>query len=96
MPCEIETRHQRLEGPAGPVTIRSRCKAHGFVMHGEALGDACPIGQIEAARDEALAKIVACAGDPSAENDGLTTTPDPSPNTHTISKRTRKPKAGDA
>ena len=92
MHCEIETKRSRPEGPFGRVDIRAHCKVHNFVVHGAEIGEICPIGQIEAARDEALAKIVACAGDPSAENDGLTTTPDPAPNTHTIAKRTRKPK----
>ncbi len=98
MTCEIETKHQRLDGPAGPVTIRSHCKAHGFVLHGEAMASFCPIGQIEEATEKAMAQILAMAGqrDPATENVGYDTAPtDPHHGGKIVEpapKRPRKPK----
>ena len=96
MPCEIETKRSRPEGPFGRVDIRAHCKVHNFVVHGAEIGEICPIGQIEAARDEALAALgkptpsnvpntYSGSTEPAPADDG--TRPEPPP------KRTRKSKA---
>ena len=90
MPCEIETKRSRPEGPFGRVDIRAHCKVHNFVVHGAEIGEICPIGQIEAARDEALAAL----GNPAPviidDVDGSARVA-ASPSTH-APRRPRKPK----
>ena len=87
MACEIKNDTLRPNGPFGDVVHRGVCVTHGFRVYGEALqGDLCPIGQIEAATEAALARI---NGGEVAD----TTAADPAPNTHGTLKRTRKPKA---
>lgn len=84
MRCSMKVEKLRLDGPVGPVTVRSHCEVHGFMVPGIWKAEMCPLGQIEDATDKALARIgggdVAPASEPA---------PEPAP------KRTRKPK-GDA
>ena len=103
MTCELKHTVTKPNGPYGDKALKSQCATHGFHTYGVVIeGTLCPIGQIEAATEKALAQIAGTAqlffgktGPEPARDDppALTTTPDPNPNTHTVSQRARrKPK----
>ncbi len=86
MRCSMKVEKLRLDGPVGPVTVRSHCDTHGFTVPALWQAEMCPLGQIEDATEKALARI---GGEPVNESAPVVNASPSSP------KRTRKPK-GDA
>jgi hypothetical protein len=49
--------------PEGPPRAVAECETHGWMFDNAVAGTLCPIGRIELARDEAIARIREAAND---------------------------------
>lgn len=88
MRCSMKVEKLRLDGPVGPVTVRSHCEVHGFMVPALWQAEMCPLGQIEDATEKALALI----GGPQQAVEVVSVSSPAETFTAPAPKRTRKPK----